>query len=72
MKIKIIRQITAINRKHGITMGRVFPVVEDKDGLCYRPGNQLDDGTSERAWIMGDVGEEVIVMGFEFEILDKL
>ena len=66
MKIKIIRQITAINRKHGITMGRVYSVVEDEDGLCYRnPGKQ-----KERSWIMGDAGEEVIVFGFEFEILD--
>lgn len=67
MKIKITRQITAINWKHGITMGRVFSVVEDEDGLTYRnPGKQ-----KERAWIMGDAGEEIMVMGWEFEILDE-
>ncbi len=62
-RVRIISKIP-VDKKHGITVDRIFPVLRWPE---TKPSRH-----DVRVWVMGDAGEEIGLLVHEYELLDEV
>jgi hypothetical protein len=60
-KIKLVMNVP-VSTEHGMTKGRVLEVLE-------RESESEPNLRNRGAWVMGDMGKEVLIQAHEFEVV---